>query len=49
LKIILHYDDYKPDDPAAQIIIEWITGKTRDKAPDNISPLRYVDLVEVEA
>jgi len=49
LKIILHYNDVELDERSIKIIIEWIKKNVEDKSCENISPLRYVDRVEVEA
>lgn len=46
MKIILTFGDMAPG--AMDIIIEWMQGIVADKSLENLSPLRYVDKIEVE-
>ena len=46
MKIILTFPDLGPE--SERCIVEWINGIIADKDPENISPLRYVENVEVE-
>lgn len=46
MKIILIYPDLGEE--SEKCLIEWLKEKIEDKSPLNISPLRYVDKLEVE-
>ena len=46
MKIILTYPNLGEE--AEECLIEWLQQKVDDKSPDNPSPLRYVEKLEVE-
>ena len=46
MKIILTYPDLGEE--ATECLLEWIRERIDDKSPENVSPLRYADKMEVE-
>ncbi len=46
MKIILIYPDLGEE--ATRCLLEWIKERMTDKSPENITPLRFADKVEVE-
>ncbi len=46
MKIILYIEDLAPE--ARQVVIEWLQELISDKSPENLTPLKYVDRMEVE-
>ncbi len=46
MKIILNFVDISEE--GEKLIIEWIKGIIANKDPQNTSPLRYVDTLEVQ-
>lgn len=46
MKIVLIFEEMGTE--AKDILIEWIREKIADKSTENISPLRYVETMEIE-
>lgn len=46
MKIILTYSDL--GDEAIEVLVEWIRERMTDRSPENVTPLRFADKMEVE-
>lgn len=47
MRVIIDFDSIDAESSQAEILKEWIDGLIKDKAEDNLSPLRYADRFEV--
>ena len=45
MKIVLTFDEMNA--LGEEVLIDWITEKVSDKSAENVSPLRYVNNVDV--
>ena len=45
MKVVLVFHDMSPE--AEACLLEWLRERIADKSPENTSPLRYVESMEV--
>jgi hypothetical protein len=45
MKIVLEFDEMQPDGEA--LLLAWLRELATDKSPENTTPLRYANSVEV--
>ena len=47
MKIEIEFRGIAANEPAAEIVLEWIQNLIDDKSTDNLSPLRYANSIRV--
>lgn len=48
MEITITFNDLEANTKQSDIITEWFIELINDKSPENLSPLRYADKVEVK-